>query len=235
MFAAADLSDYLAPLIASGETLRTEPPSDAGNTIRSWKNVSATTKIGGDSYVWKTRTEIVQVEVGTDLEWRMQAAGDRDTNWVEVAWGRHDPAGNGTIWWDVTTGATVLGLSDDLGVLEITYDDTGIEGERMVEFEVDDPLGLPRVWSFMGDYVIAWSGDLAITDDGLSYPAAIQVFHSREDGGRASGSIYKIPGVPIGFESCWDVKGDSVWMKGDGDIEGSGGPGDCTIADLFAE
>ena len=232
--AAANLDDYLAPLLAAGEAMRSEAPSDSSDVLRAWKPLSAATRIDGDAHLWWVRGEIVQAELGGDLDWQIEAASERNGDWTEVAYGDHDPNGKGNATWKVTEMASLLGLADDLGTLSISYDDDGTDdGSRLIEFEVDEPLGTPRLWTVAGEVVLGWTSDLQVTDDGLTWPAAAQVFHVDGDGGRANGVFYKELDVPLSFQSCWDWQGDLLWLKGDEDISGTGGPASCTVEDIF--
>ena len=231
VIAADDLDTYMAPLIAMGDALRSEAPSESTDVLRTWKPMSAAARISGESVLWWIRASIVQADIGGDFEWAVEAAPERDADYTEVAFGQHDAGGKGTATWRVSQMAIVLGSVDALGELSLTYHDHGTEGdERQVDFEVDTPLGTPRVWSVAAEVALGWSGDLQVTDDGATWPSAVQVVHLEgEGGGRAQGAYYKEPDVPLGFESCWDLDGDTTFMRGDEDISTLGGQSDCNL------
>jgi hypothetical protein len=70
------------------------------------------------------------------------------------------------------------------------------------------------------------------TEDEQEWLGTAQVFHIGDEGGRALGAIYS-GSEPVLFESCWNDKGNTVWMDADEGIADSGKPSNCMVDDNF--
>lgn len=226
--AAAAYDELVKAIVASGEALRTTPPDERSDVLRSWKPVDVATKIDGDSYIWSVRAEVIQPSGGDDVEWTLEVSLDGDAPWTEVGRGTHDPDGAGDFTWDLAVHAGLYGLQDEVpGVLSFDYQDAFGELVRDVTVSEDIPVGLPLQWQLVSEEVFIWVGDLTITDDELTWPGGAQVWHQEGNGGRGFGTVITGDGEQE-FEICWDWDGNDVWVDG-APLTEIGQSNDCTV------
>jgi hypothetical protein len=232
VFASSDLDDLLDPLIASGEALHEAKPTRSRDTLRTWSPVATAATRASGNVVWWVRGEVVRPSDQDDLTWSLEVASTRDGPWIVAATGEHDPDGSGSLSLQVTDVAETLGEENLLGELTVSYTDKGPDTERNAEYEVRDILASQRFWQVASQTTLIWNGSFAITEDGREWPGTVQVFHDTEDGGRATGLLYKEAGVPLAFQACWDSLGDTVWTTGADDIQESGSEAACQTPEL---
>jgi hypothetical protein len=249
--AAATWSAWWAIATAGGDRLReTEADSDSELT-RRWEAVEvATRKAGGPMgftdevlELW-VQAEIVLVD-GEEASWTMGVALSADGPWTGVGSGV-DLDGEGEVTWDLSATSRSLGGEPPapLGIATASYTDPWgrTDGLRSVEALVSPLPETAYTFSLLGDQWFTFVGQVAVTADGLEWPAQVSVLH-QEEGGRAIGLV-AVPEVSAGttttstpalleFRSCWDGSGTLVWQGGDEGIAESGTESGCPVADPF--
>lgn len=229
--------DRLALLIAaSGDALREATPAERTEAVRGWEPVNVARRVEGGPFAfpagtldWWVRGEVERL--GDDeVAWRIELAADRRGPFTEVASGDHDTS-RGAFDWDLEATAAALGLEPPAspGTLAVDYDD-GAEAEEDRTFggvwSID--LVAVRAWSGTGEQALGFSAPLALTDDGLSHPAAVTALHG-EEGGRAQGELQLDGATALSFSSCWDGEGRTTWLGGDPGVRTTGAARDCAI------
>ena len=214
---------------ASTNALLATTPAQRSDVLRAWEPIPAAAEIGDDTLLWWITAELVRADADADLDWTIQASGTKDGEYALIGEGRHDPAGTGTIEWDVGALGALVGVPASYDAITVTYDDTGAEdGGRDVTitgFRGEIPA---ETWALVTTAAFAWTGVFTVTDDAEPAPGYALAYAIAGVGGRAAGEITRVDQTTA-WEACWDPAGDEVYFAGDADVTQVGVPGNCVL------
>jgi hypothetical protein len=244
---ATDWNDRFGLLASAGEQLR-ETPADVATAVkRRWESVGVARRIVGtslgrdpDVVEYWVQAEILRPKDG-DASWTLALADAPDGPWTGVASGTHrtqQEVGLGDLTFDLTPMAVIVGGRPEapLGVFDATYHDANPEydGARSVEAAQTLFPGIVLAHGLVGESVFAFTGELALADDGSTRAGYAVVLHD-ERGGWGEGLLQGATEEEVlAWESCWSVQGGLLWQAGDPGVATAGGdPSACPVLDPF--
>lgn len=233
--AAAEWDTWWAIAAATGDELRAVPPDERTEVARRWNGLNVAARLTANTFGnagavidWWVTAEVVEPAEG-DPAWTIAIGTSEDGPFTAVGAGS-GADGSGCVTWDLPGTAEALALDPPapLGVLDATFTDLDpVLGVRRADlaYEVD---GVVLPYAVAGEELLAFTGLLAVTDDGASWPGFATATHTAT-GGRAQGLVLE-EGVERTFTSCWDANGLLVWQGGEGGVVDAGASeGACPI------
>jgi hypothetical protein len=205
--------------LAHGEALREQTPDERTAVARRWEPFEVAplldgTALGleGAATGW-LRAEVLQLDDGS-FEWTTELAVASAGPWAEVGSGRQQGL-LGDQEWDLRAAAEALGGTADPGALTVsTVDADPDTGEPRSGDAILRAGVVVEPWQLAGPDGLGFAHDLALTDDGLTWPGGATVFHATDEGGIAGGVVQQ--GVEeLAFTACWDAAGATRSRTGD--------------------
>ncbi|MCB9684890.1 MAG: hypothetical protein H6738_15770 [Alphaproteobacteria bacterium] len=213
--------------IALGDALRAEVPDERTTVARRWAPFEVAQQIDGDvlgvtgsTTSWAS-AEILQLDDGS-FEWTVSLAASRTDDPRAIGHGTQQGRLGEQVW-DLTAAAEALGSDATPGQLSLDTTDPDPEGTAARQVDADLRRGpVSEPWQLLEITGIAFVTDLAITEDGLAWPAAATVFH---DGAAGIGAgIVQQGTAELSFTACWDGAGTTASRTGDPGIAEVAGP-----------
>ncbi|MCA9491452.1 MAG: hypothetical protein KC621_16080 [Myxococcales bacterium] len=212
--------------IALGEALRAQVPDERTAVARRWAPFEVAQQIDGDALGLSGSTtswasaEILQLDDGS-FEWTIALAPTEADEPRAVAHGTQQGRLGEQVW-DLTSVAEVLGSDSAPGQLSLDSTDPDPEGTAARQVDADLRRGpISEPWQLLELTGMTFVADLAITDDGLAWPAAATVFH---EGAGIGAGIVQQGTVELSFTACWDGAGQTSSRTGDPGIATVEGP-----------
>ncbi len=213
--------------LAVADALRSQTPSERTSVARRWEPLEVAALIEGrelgleGAATAHARAEILQLDDGS-FTWTVDLSAAADGPWEQAGTGRQQGL-RGEQAWDLRAVAEAFGGEAPAGTLEASTvdEDPDAAEPRSVDAELRGIVAEP--WQLLGPDGIGFAADLALTEDGRTWPAAVVVFHALDVGGVGAGVVQQGT-TELAFTACWDGLGATRCRTGDAGIAPDAGP-----------